>query len=122
MNPAGQTPCDKVAILHGAPCTGAPASGQRWTLAAAILGSGMAFIDGSIVNVALPAIQRELNASAAQLQWIVEAYALFLASLLLAGGALGDRLGRRRVFMVGVALFTVASAACALSPCRRRAR
>ncbi|WP_457336629.1 DHA2 family efflux MFS transporter permease subunit [Rhizobacter sp. P5_C2] len=116
MTPTGQTPCDKVAILHGAPCAGASAGGQRWTLAAAILGSGMAFIDGSIVNVALPAIQRELNASAAQLQWIVEAYALFLASLLLAGGALGDRLGRRRVFMIGVALFTVASAACALSP------
>ncbi|NKI94877.1 DHA2 family efflux MFS transporter permease subunit [Rhizobacter sp. SG703] len=116
MNPAGQTPCDKVAILHGTPCAGAQARGQRWTLAAAILGSGMAFIDGSIVNVALPAIQRELGASAAQLQWIVEAYALFLASLLLAGGALGDRLGRRRIFMAGVALFTGASAACALSP------
>lgn len=115
MNPAGQTPCDKAAILHGAASAPVAARGQRWTLVAAILGSGMAFIDGSVVNVALPAIQRELNASAAQLQWVVEAYALFLSSLLLAGGALGDRLGRRRVFMIGVGLFTVASAACALS-------
>ena len=115
MTPTGQTPCDRGTILHGRAGAPVTAGGRRWTLAAAILGSGMAFIDGSVVNVALPALQRELQASAAQLQWIVEAYALFLASLLLAGGALGDRLGRRRVFMAGVGLFTAASAGCALA-------
>ncbi len=89
---------------------------RRWTLAAAILGSSMAFIDGTVVNVALPALQRHLDASAADAQWVVEAYALFLSALLLVGGALGDRFGRRRVFCTGVALFTLASLACALSP------
>ena len=82
---------------------------------AAILGSSMAFIDGTVVNVALPALQRDLNASAFDAQWVIESYALFLASLLLAGGALGDRFGRRRVFAIGVALFTVASAVCAMA-------
>jgi EmrB/QacA subfamily drug resistance transporter len=89
---------------------------QRWTLVAAILGSSMAFVDGTVVNVALPAIQRTLDASAAEMQWVVEAYALFLASLLLVGGALGDRLGRRRIFMIGASIFVAASIACALSP------
>ncbi|MES2187128.1 MAG: MFS transporter [Pseudomonadota bacterium] len=89
---------------------------RRWTLAAAILGSSMAFIDGTVANVALPAIQHSLNASAADAQWVIEAYALFLSALLLVGGALGDRFGRRRVFCIGVALFTGASVACALSP------
>jgi EmrB/QacA subfamily drug resistance transporter len=75
----------------------------------------MAFIDGTVVNVALPALQRDLNASAFAAQWVIESYALFLASLLLAGGALGDRFGRRRVFMLGVGLFTLASILCGLS-------
>jgi EmrB/QacA subfamily drug resistance transporter len=88
---------------------------ERWTLVAATLGSSMAFADGTIVNVALPAIQRELGADASQAQWVIESYALFLASLLLVGGALGDRYGRRRVFMIGVALFTVAALGCAFS-------
>ncbi|GAB2582677.1 MFS transporter [Ramlibacter solisilvae] len=84
-------------------------------LAASILGSSLAFVDGTIVNVALPAIQRELGASVYQAQWVVESYALLLAALLLVGGALGDRLGRRRVFLIGVAIFALASLACALS-------
>lgn len=92
-----------------------PAGARRWTLAAAIMGSSLAFIDGTVVNVALPAIQRELNATVADAQWVVEAYLLFLASLLLVGGALGDRFGRRRVFMLGVGLFVLASLACARS-------
>jgi EmrB/QacA subfamily drug resistance transporter len=86
---------------------------RRWTLVSAVLGSSMAFMDGTVVNVALPAIQRSLDASGADAQWIIEAYALFLAALLLVGGALGDRFGRRRMFLVGVALFTATSAACA---------
>jgi len=87
----------------------------RWVLVATILASSMVFIDGTVVNVALPALQRELAASLADVQWVVEAYALFLSSLLLVGGAAGDRFGRRRVFACGVALFTAASIACGLA-------
>ncbi len=97
-----------------APAAATP-SAARWTLIAAIIGSSLAFIDGNVVNVALPAIQHELQATISDAQWVMEAYALFLASLLLVGGALGDRFGRKRVFMVGVALFVLASAGCALS-------
>ena len=75
----------------------------------------MVFIDGTLVNVALPALQRELAASLAGVQWVVEAYALLLAALLLVGGAAGDRFGRRRVFSIGVAIFAVASIGCALA-------
>src|ERR1700749_2723700 len=76
----------------------------------------MAFLDGTVVNVALPDIGRDLNASTRALQWILNGYLLTLASLILLGGSLGDRLGRRRVFQVGVALFTLASAGCAAAP------
>jgi EmrB/QacA subfamily drug resistance transporter len=89
---------------------------ERWALVVAILGSGMAFLDGTVVNVALPVMQRSLGATAGQLQWVVEAYALLLASLVLVGGALGDRLGRRAVFSTGVVIFAVASAACGAAP------
>ena len=88
---------------------------KRWVLTACILGSSLAFVDGTVVNVALPAIQQALGASVYQAQWVVESYALLLAALLLPGGALGDRLGRRRVFILGVAVFAAASLACALS-------
>jgi EmrB/QacA subfamily drug resistance transporter len=111
----GRPPCDEGIIRAGtapAPCT---AWTGRWVLAATILGSSMAFIDGTVVNVALPVLQRELNASVTELQWVVEAYALFLAALLLPGGSLGDRFGRRRVFAIGVGLFALASAACGLA-------
>ena len=77
----------------------------RWILVATILGSSMAFIDSTVVNVALPALQRDLHASAADVQWVVESYALFLSSLILVGGALGDRYGRKRVFGIGIGLF-----------------
>jgi len=88
----------------------------RWVLVATILASSMAFIDGTALNVALPAIQADLNATGRDLLWIVNAYLLMLASLLLVGGALGDRFGRRRVFSLGIALFTAASVACGLAP------
>ena len=81
-------------------------------LAAAILGSSLAFIDGTVVTVALPAIGRELGSSGADLQWVIESYALFLSALLLVGGSLADRFGRRRVYALGVILFTGASIAC----------
>jgi EmrB/QacA subfamily drug resistance transporter len=88
----------------------------RWLLAVTVAGSGMAFLDGTVVNVALPDIGRDLNASTSALQWILNGYLLTLASLILLGGSLGDRLGRRRVFQAGVALFTVASLGCAAAP------
>jgi EmrB/QacA subfamily drug resistance transporter len=94
----------------------AHSSVERWILAASILGSSMAFIDGTVVNVALPVLQKALGATATQVQWVVESYALALASLLLLGGALADKLGRRRIFALGVALFALASVGCALSP------
>ena len=88
----------------------------RWILLATVLGSGIAFLDMTVVNVALPTIGRELNASVAGLQWIVNAYTLTLASLILIGGSLGDRFGRRRVFLVGVVWFAVASLFCGVAP------
>jgi EmrB/QacA subfamily drug resistance transporter len=84
-------------------------------LAAAIIGSTMTFVDGSVVNVALPVLREKLGASAAEAQWIVEAYMLFLASLILVGGALGDRWGRRFVFVLGTVIFAVASAWCGMA-------
>jgi EmrB/QacA subfamily drug resistance transporter len=87
----------------------------RYILAAAVLGSGMAFLDGTIVNVALRTIGRDLGASLADLQWVSNAYMLALASLILIGGSLGDRFGRRRVFLFGVTWFAVASALCGVS-------
>jgi EmrB/QacA subfamily drug resistance transporter len=88
---------------------------ERWVLAATVLGSSMAFIDGTAVNVALPALQAGLGATVSEVQWVVEAYALFLSALLLVGGSLGDRFGRRRVFLLGVAGFAIASAWCGLA-------
>ena len=87
----------------------------RWVLAATILASSMAFIDGTVVNVALPFLQTSLNATAIGLQWVIEAYALFLSALLLVGGSLGDRYGRRRIFNIGVVVFAIASAGCGLA-------
>ena len=88
----------------------------RGVLAATILGSGMASLDGTVVNVALPRIGNDLNAGLTALQWTVNAYTLALAGLLLLGGSLGDRLGRRRVFVLGVVWFTAASIGCAAAP------
>jgi EmrB/QacA subfamily drug resistance transporter len=87
-----------------------------WVLFSTILASSMAFIDSTALNVALPALQQDLNASGADLLWIVNAYSIMLASLLLVGGSLGDRYGRKRVFMVGIVLFAGASLLCGLAP------
>lgn len=110
-----KSPCDE-GIIRSTSAADQPAQRGLWVLVATILGSSMAFIDGSVVNVALPALQREFNASSSDVQWVVEAYALFLAALLLVGGSLGDRFGRRRVFMIGTTLFALASILCGLSP------
>jgi EmrB/QacA subfamily drug resistance transporter len=109
-------PCDQAVIESGraaAPCT---SSAAPWILAAAILGSSMAFIDGTVVNVALPALQTNLGGTVVDVQWVVEAYGLFLGALILAGGSLGDLFGRRRMFLLGVTVFATASAACGLAP------
>ena len=116
MTQLGKPPGDIGVVQCGAGAIDCPAEQRRWVLVAAILASSMAFVDGTMVNVALPAIQAELHATLSGAQWVVEAYALFLAALLLVGGALGDRFGRRRVFMLGVGIFTVASVGCAASP------
>jgi EmrB/QacA subfamily drug resistance transporter len=86
-----------------------------WVLTATILGSSLAFIDGTVVNIVLPALQKNLNATATDVQWVVEAYALLLAGLLLVGGSLGDQYGRQRIFVMGVGIFAGASTACGLA-------
>ena len=108
-------PCD-AGVIRATPCTvpRTPTSAP-WILVATVIASSMAFIDGTVVNVALPALQKEFNASIVDAQWIIEAYALMLAALLLVGGAAGDRYGRKRVFLIGVAMFAAASVWCGLS-------
>src|SRR6266403_841523 len=107
-----KAPCEEVAILSrpaDAPCR---AQAGRWVLAATILGSSIAFIDSTVVNVALPSIQTELKASAIDVLWVVESYGLFLGALILVGGSLGDLFGRRRIFAIGVVVFAAASICC----------
>jgi EmrB/QacA subfamily drug resistance transporter len=108
-------PCDEAIIRSKAAAAPRSESVGRWVLAAAILGSSMAFIDGTAVNVALPALQKSLGATVADVQWVVEAYSLFLSALLLVGGSLGDLYGRRFVFAAGVAVFALASVLCGLT-------
>src|SRR5882724_4513317 len=108
-------PCDEAAILAGS-CQRPVTAYGPWILAATILGSSMAFIDATVMNVALPAVQSALHATLADIQWVVESYALFLGALLLIGGSLGDLYGRRKIFAFGVVLFCVASAWCGLAP------
>src|SRR5437870_9884087 len=106
------------------PASDAPAAAQirygsatgRWVLAATVLGSGVAFLDSTVVNVALPAIGRNLHAGVTGLQWTVDAYLITLTALILLGGSLGDIYGRRRVFVLGLAGFGLASTLCAVAP------
>src|SRR6202167_2507294 len=110
-----KTPCDEGVVRSldaEVPCA---AQARRWILAATILGSSMAFIDGTVVNVALPALQVSLDASVVGVQWVVESFGLFLGALILVGGSLGDLLGRRLVFLIGVGIFAAASVACGLA-------
>jgi EmrB/QacA subfamily drug resistance transporter len=125
--PSGKAPSIRASTSKPSAGRGAPASTRapngnirspiqgRWILLATILGSGMAFIDSTVVNVALPVLQQDLHANAADVQWVVESYALFLSALILVGGALGDRFGRKRLYAIGIGLFAVASALCGLS-------
>src|SRR5499427_6929252 len=112
-----RSPCDEViADIRKAGSTKCGQLQRRWTLAATILGSSMVFIDGTVVNVALPALQSNLHATVTDVQWVIEAYTLFLAALLLLGGSLGDKFGRRKIYAIGVSLFAVASVWCGLAP------
>ncbi|HLY20248.1 MAG TPA: MFS transporter, partial [Bryobacteraceae bacterium] len=113
MGSIARPPCDEAAILAGS-CEAPAITNGLWILAATILGSSMAFIDGTVVNIALPALQSALHGTLADVQWVVESYALFLAAFLLIGGALGDQYGRRKIFAIGVVIFSVASAWCGL--------
>jgi EmrB/QacA subfamily drug resistance transporter len=108
-------PCDAAVIASGRPAVSYQPKSGAWILGVTILGSSMAFIDSTVVNVALPALQTNLGGSVTDIQWVVEAYGLFLGALILVGGSLGDSLGRRRIFLLGVAVFTGASIACGLS-------
>lgn len=105
-------PCDENVVRSAATAASCEKSRGRWILAATILASSMAFIDGTVVNVALPALQTNLQATAVDVQWVIEAYSLLLSALLLVGGSLGDHYGRRNIFLIGVAIFALASATC----------
>jgi EmrB/QacA subfamily drug resistance transporter len=109
-------PCDSPVHSEANVTASGPSVRGGWILTAAILGSSLAFIDGTVVNVALPSIQHSLNATVAGAQWVVESYALFLAALILLGGTAGDFYGRRLVFTIGVFLFAAASAWCGFAP------
>src|SRR6266480_2758450 len=111
MASIARPPCDEAAILAG-PCERPATTNGPWILAATIVGSSMAFIDGTVVNVALPALQQNLQATVVDVQWVIEAYSLLLSAFLLLGGSLGDRYGRRRIFILGVAIFSLASLWC----------
>src|ERR1700747_2237323 len=108
-------PCDEAVVRSAngdVPCTGQAA---RWLLAATILGQSMAFIDSTVVNVALPALQTSLHATIVGVQWVVESYGLFLGALILVGGSRGDLFGRRKMCLVGVGVFAAASISSGLS-------
>ncbi|MEO6392168.1 MAG: MFS transporter [Pyrinomonadaceae bacterium] len=116
MSTALKQPCDEGVVRSAPGASPCPKAHGPWILAATILGSSMVFIDGTVVNVALPALQSHLNASVYDVQWVVESYALFLAALLLTGGSLGDRFGRKRIYLIGVVVFALASIWCGIAP------
>lgn len=110
-----KTPCDEGLMASERSCVPHSSAQGGWILAATILGSTMVFIDSTVVNVAASALQATFHASVVDVQWVVESYGIFLSSLILAGGALGDLFGRRRIFLIGVLVFAVASTACGLA-------
>src|SRR5262245_17302128 len=109
-------PCAEGVILSSPAVAPCPSGAAPWILAATILGSSLAFIDGSVVNLAVPALQAELNATVIDAQWVVASYALLLSALMLVGGSLGDVYGRKRTYAAGVVIFAAASAWCGLAP------
>src|SRR5262249_26693745 len=116
MNTVNARPCDELIIRStpsAEPCT---KRRQRWVLAACVLGSSMAFIDSSVVNVALPRMQTALSAKLTSMTWVINSYTLCMSALLLIGGALADKVGRRRIFLTGLSIFSLASIACGFAP------
>ena len=107
-----RAPCDEAVMQSAGDAIPCGTEARIWVLAATILGSSMAFIDGTVVNVALPALQASFHATLVDLQWVVESYGVLLAALILVGGSFGDRFGRRRIFVAGVIIFALASAGC----------
>src|SRR6266576_5793106 len=105
-------PCDEAAIRSASADAPCETQAGSWILAATILGSSMAFIDSTVVNIALPSIPSKLHATVVGVQWVVESYGLLLGALILVGGSLGDLFGRRLIFAIGVAIFALASAGC----------
>jgi EmrB/QacA subfamily drug resistance transporter len=110
-----RTPCDEAVMQSAGGAIPCGTKARTWVLAATILGSSMAFIDSTVVNVALPALQDSFHATVVDLQWVVESYGVFLAALILVGGSFGDRFGRRLIFVAGVSIFALASAGCGLA-------
>jgi MFS family permease len=108
-------PCDEAVVRPGSSNVLCRTQSRAWVLAAAILGSSMAFIDGTVVNVALPALESSLHATVVDVQWVIESYGLVLSALLLIGGAMGDSVGRRSIFLLGTGVFAAASVGCGLS-------
>src|SRR6267154_3647120 len=110
-----KVPCDEALMRSGEAEAPRKADAKLWVLTATILGSSLAFIDGTVVNVALPAVQANFHATVVDVQWVVESYGLFSGALILVGGSLGDLFGRRRMFVVGVAIFAMASVGCGVA-------
>jgi EmrB/QacA subfamily drug resistance transporter len=110
-----RAPCDEAVLRSGRSEVPSAERTKPWILTATIFGSSIAFIDSTVVNVALPAMQATFHATVVDVQWVVESYGLFLGALILVGGSLGDLFGRRMIFIVGVAIFAIASAACGFS-------
>src|SRR6266404_432861 len=110
-----KAPCDEARMRSAVDENSCGAAARVWILTATILGSSMAFIDSTVVNVALPAIQSSFHATVVDVQWVVESYGLFLSALILVGGSLGDLFGRRRIFATGVVVFAAASICCGLA-------
>src|ERR1700733_6009298 len=110
-----RTPCDEAIMRSAGATVPSGAAARTWILAATILGSSMAFIDSTVGNVALPAMQASFHATVVDVQWVVESYGLFLAALILVGGSLGDLFGHRLIFVIGVGIFAAASIACGLA-------
>jgi EmrB/QacA subfamily drug resistance transporter len=111
-----KAPCEEAVQRSGGTEVSCGENAKKWILATTILGSSMAFIDSTVVNVALAAIQAGFHATLVDVQWVVESYGLLLAALLLVGGSLGDFFGRRMIFVAGVSIFAIASAACGFAP------
>src|ERR1700716_3092213 len=110
-----KAPSEEAGVRSGRAGSPYKAEAGPWSLAATILGSSLAFIESTVVNVALPALQTSLHATIVDVQWVVESYGLFFGALILAGGSFGDLFGRRRIFVAGVTIFAIASAVCGVA-------